>query len=68
MAQDVLTHIAASITEFRTGSTRLLELGGHPAPATEKDWLKFSLNQSLRNRGMGKPLPWTPAAPEPAQQ
>lgn len=69
MSRDTLTAITESQAHFRQSATAMCELGGQPVPETERDWLKFSLNQGLRMQGIGKPLPWNPpAAPEPAQE
>lgn len=60
MAQDTLTAIKESQAKFRDSARFMCALGGVTPPETEREWLLFSLNQGLRNRGWGKPLDWNP--------
>lgn len=60
MANDAIGAIKEAQRNYRKGATLMCTLGGVTPPETEKEWLLFGLNQSLRNQGIGKPLTWNP--------
>lgn len=50
---------------WRNSVTTLLSMGGlaTEVPATERGWVRFGVNQRLRDQGVGKPLPWPETPP-----